>query len=248
VSRRNGRWHDHRVGEEQLPISAIVETPSVFGGRELLDAIAQAGVSGRIVTNSEYEAEMRAAAQQLTPEILGASPAVIRKEIAAFGRRFPRRSGEIRDLAFELDAQREGENLARDADTLARVQRLMRAAGDYNVAGQPATGDDRAERLRAFRGRRRSPFWVPWWRLLSRAGEIDEAARVEAVARVTEMQPPETGSGELRHFDQSSQVLEVVKVIAPHLADGLAFPLIIEGVKAWLKAPPQGREAGPKDR
>jgi hypothetical protein len=101
------------------------------------------------VTSAAFEQDAHATARQLAEELLDLPPKVVRRELAAYARRFPRRSGLVPEYAFEADACREGQALRRDADQDARLRRLLDAANVHGLTGQPASADDARHRTLA---------------------------------------------------------------------------------------------------
>ena len=228
-----GPCHDRRVDETPSPFAVLVQAPGRFDSEELIEALAGIDAPGRVASLRDFDEEATRRARELAADNLDASPTVIRREIAGFGRAYPRCSGMVRDEAFELDAAQEAVHLAADADTPARVRRLMRAAAEYGVVGTTDADDERATRLRAFRGQRRSAFWIAWWKLLAAAEDIDMAARQEAERRVAEMRPEETSSGDGVSADLH-EIIDVVKVVVQPVAEA-AVPMVVGAVVDWLR-------------
>ena len=90
-----GPWHDRQVDETPSPFAVLVQAPGRFDGEELIEALAGIDAPGRVAPLRDFDEEATRRARELAADNLDASPTVIRREIAGFGRAYPRCSGML---------------------------------------------------------------------------------------------------------------------------------------------------------
>jgi hypothetical protein len=211
--------------------AVVIDAPHHLDTASLIAAVTAAGVDGPVMTGRDHDALCWREAHALAAEIVEAPAPLIRQRLAEFERRFPGRSRLVREAAIDLDAEGQAAELAGDRDTQTRAERLIRAAGDYRIAGRPSTGDDRASRLAALRGRLRAPFDTAWRKLLDAAEEIDPAAAEQAARRVQQVAPadePVLGAPIL------SEAWDVISVVVDPASDVL-IGAVTAAVTDWWR-------------
>ena len=210
-----------------------MQAPGRFDGEELIEALAGIDAPGRVAPLRDFDEEATRRARELAADNLDASPTVIRREIAGFGRAYPRCSGMLATKRSSSTPPRR--RSAADADTPARVRRLMRAAAEYGVVGTHLHADARNAPWRGC-GRSAATAGHPSDRLVEAAGRgrghrHGRARRSRTARRRDATRGDILGDGGSADLHE---IIDVVKVVVQPVAEA-AVPMIVGVVVDWLR-------------